>query len=247
MRKSITIQSLIIIFLSNAAFVAICFFLMKYIFVGVDKWVEPFPALENLTQFMHKAERVALPIMFGAGAGFSIISWLLVSIFGNRLINGSYKNSIKSADSAGKNAKKEKKGIEPETYTAQSLERASLQLLSILQRNGRLIDFLKEDLSEYDDTQIGSAARNIHTTCKETLSKHIKIEPVFSEEEGVEITVPQGFDPQSIQLTGNVKGNPPFKGIVRHRGWQVSKVQLPKLSSSEEKNKVLAPAEVEVI
>ncbi len=240
MKKSITIQSLIIIFLCNAGFVAVCFFLMKHLYVGVDKWVEPFPALENLIQFMHKSKDVIFPVMFGAAAGFSIITWLLVSIFGNKLINQSPNGKAKSTE------KKDTSGAPTETYTAQALQRVNLQILSILQRNGRLIDFLQEDLSQYDDAQIGSAARNIHTSCKETLSKHVKIEPVSREEEGDEITVPQGFDSKSIQLTGNVKGNPPFKGILRHRGWKAVKVQMPKLTLDEDKNNILAPAEVEI-
>ena len=242
MKKSITIQSLIIIFLCNAGFIAVYFFLMRHLYVGVDKWVEPFPALENLIQFMHKSKSFIFPVMFGAGAGFTIIAWLLISIFGKRLIDQSPKANAKGAASQ----KKDTSGAPTEAYTAQALQRVSLQILSILQRNGRLIDFLQEDLSQYDDTQIGSAARNIHSGCKETLAKHVKIEPVFSDEEGNEITVPYGFDSKSIQLTGNVKGNPPFKGVLRHRGWKVVKVQMPKLTTDEDKNNILAPAEVEI-
>lgn len=241
MKKSITIQSLIIIFLCNAAFIAISFFLIRHIYVGVDKWVEPFPAMENLTKFLHESERLVLPVLFGAGAGFSIIAWLLVSLFGNKLLAqapGDGKNTTASKD--------KKAAVQVETFSAEALQRASLQMLSILQRKGRLIDFLQEDLSQFDDTQIGSAARNIHTSCKETLAKHINIEPIFKDEEGNEITVPQGFDAQSIQLTGNVKGDPPFKGILRHKGWKAVKVQLPKLTSADDKNNVLAPAEVEI-
>ena len=67
------------------------------------------------------------------------------------------------------------------------------------------------------------------------------------EEEGAEVTVEPGFDAYAIRLTGNVEGDPPFRGHLRHRGWQVVRVDLPQQVPSEErKTWVLAPAEVEI-
>ncbi len=134
-----------------------------------------------------------------------------------------------------------------ENLSSKNLQNASLQTLVVLQRKGRLIDFLQENLSEYDDAQIGAAVRSIHSGCKETLSKYIDLKPIFKDEEGKEVTVDEGFDSRAIQLTGNVKGNPPFKGILRHRGWRAVKVQVPQLTSQEEGNNVLAPAEIEIL
>ncbi len=244
MKKSITLKSLLIIFLCNAAFIALYFFLLMHVFSGVNKWVEPFPALENLHQFMKTAKSSAIPILFGAGAGFSIISWLLVSFFGNKTINQAGGKSSAAVDP--KQAKKDKKQTLDELKQAQPSIRASLQLLVILQRQGRLVDFLQEDLSQFDDAQIGAAARNIHSSCRDSIKKHIKLEPIFKNEEGEEISIPEGFDAQAIQLTGNVKGNPPFRGVLKHKGWRASNIQLPKLAPNEDNNNVLAPAEVEI-
>jgi hypothetical protein len=121
-------------------------------------------------------------------------------------------------------------------------------MLSILQRQGRLVDFLYEDLSLYDDSQIGAAVRNIHQGCKEVLDEYVKLEPIFAEEEGTEVAVPAGFDARAIRLTGNLAGeDPPFRGILRHRGWCVAHVQLPPSTMKEEEDWILAAAEVEIV
>jgi hypothetical protein len=122
----------------------------------------------------------------------------------------------------------------------------AIQLLSILQRQGRLIDFLQEDLSLYADEQIGAAVRSIHAASKQALTEVVKLEPIFREAEGTEVTVPPGFDPRQVRLTGNVVGNPPFRGELRHRGWRVAQIDLPTLVHSQEKEMVVAAAEVEV-
>lgn len=122
---------------------------------------------------------------------------------------------------------------------------AALQLLAILQREGRLIDFLQEDLSLYEDDQIGAAVRSVHAGCKQGLEAHIKLEPVVSDDEGSTITVPAGFDAHAIRLTGSVAGDPPFKGVVRHRGWRAAKVDLPQITNNANAQ-VVAAAEVEV-
>ena len=123
---------------------------------------------------------------------------------------------------------------------------AALQMLAILQREGRLIDFLQEDLSLYEDDQIGAAVRSVHAGCKQGLEAHVKLEPVVTDDEGSTITIPAGFDAHAIRLTGNVAGNPPFKGVVRHRGWRAAKVDLPQLTGNAGAQAVVAAAEVEV-
>jgi hypothetical protein len=122
---------------------------------------------------------------------------------------------------------------------------AALQMLAILQREGRLIDFLQEDLSLYEDEQIGAAVRSVHAGCKHGIENHVTLEPVVNDDEGSTITIPAGFDANAIRLTGNVSGNPPFKGVVRHRGWRAAKVDLPQLTSNSSAQ-VVAAAEVEV-
>ena len=122
---------------------------------------------------------------------------------------------------------------------------AALQLLGILQRDARLIDFAQEDLSAYSDADIGAAARVVHEGCRKVLREHFMIEPVLRESEGSQLTVSPGFDASAIRLTGNVVGSAPFNGIVGHRGWRATDVHLPKVADGHNVH-VLAPAEVEL-
>jgi len=122
---------------------------------------------------------------------------------------------------------------------------AALQLLGLLQREGRLIDFLSEDISSYSDADIGAAARVVHDQCKKALDSHLSIERIRSEAEGSRVSVPKGFSAQEIRLVGNVLGEAPFSGSLSHAGWRVKKIELPKLADGHDVN-VLAPAEVEL-
>ncbi|UTY58626.1 DUF2760 domain-containing protein [Massilia sp. erpn] len=122
---------------------------------------------------------------------------------------------------------------------------AALQLLSLLQREARLIDFTQENLSGYADADIGAAARVVHEGCSKVLREHFSIEPVRSEAEGSRVTLPEGFDAGSVRLTGNVVGKAPFTGSLSHRGWRAASVRLPKLAEAHDA-KILAPAEVEL-
>jgi hypothetical protein len=122
---------------------------------------------------------------------------------------------------------------------------AALQLLGILQRDARLIDFAQEDLSAYSDADIGAAARVVHEGCRKVLREHFMIEPVLREVEGSPIAVSPGFDAGAIRLTGNVVGSAPFNGVVGHRGWRATDVHLPKVADGHNVH-VLAPAEVEL-
>jgi hypothetical protein len=128
--------------------------------------------------------------------------------------------------------------------STESLDRA-VQLLALLQRDGRLVDFLEEDVSSYPDGQLGAAVRSIHTSCRQVLERYIKLEPILSSEEDQPVTVPVGFDLAAIKLVGNVTGEPPIRGLLRHRGWRVTEVTLPSLPQGSGRA-IVAPAEVEV-
>jgi hypothetical protein len=121
----------------------------------------------------------------------------------------------------------------------------AIQMLALLQRDGRLIDFLAEDVSPFPDSQLGAAVRTIHDSCQHVLDRYMKLEPVFSSEEDQPVTVPDGFDPAAVKLVGNVSGAPPVKGLLRHRGWRVKEVNLPSLPQGTARQ-IVAPAEVEV-
>lgn len=122
---------------------------------------------------------------------------------------------------------------------------AHLRLLSYLQQAGRLIDFLKEDIASYNDAQIGSAVRKIHQDCREVLEELVTIRPLKDESEGSVVHVPRGYNPSEIKVVGKVKGEPPFSGILVHRGWKAHKRSLPK-KQGEHMSEVISPAEVEV-
>jgi hypothetical protein len=122
---------------------------------------------------------------------------------------------------------------------------AALQLLALLQREARLIDFTQEDLSQYSDAEIGGVARVLHEGCRKVLREHFSIAPVRAETEGSRITLPAGFDAGAVRLTGNVVGQAPFTGTLCHRGWRATESRLPRVADSHDLT-VLAQAEVEM-
>lgn len=122
---------------------------------------------------------------------------------------------------------------------------AALQLLGLLQKEARFVDFLKEDISSYADAEIGVAARVVHEGCNKALNEHFTLAPIRSEPEGNKITLPQGFDAATVRLTGNIVGTAPFTGTLIHKGWQVTNLRLPKLTQGHNAT-IIAPAEVEL-
>jgi hypothetical protein len=120
-----------------------------------------------------------------------------------------------------------------------------IRLLGLLQRESRLLDFLMENLSNYDDQQIGASVRDIQAKAQGVIKKHLTLEPVLGQEEGTSVTVPAGFDPAAIRLVGNVSGQPPFSGTLQHAGWSVKTVTLPKPADGHDEF-ILMPAEVEL-
>lgn len=122
---------------------------------------------------------------------------------------------------------------------------AALQLLGLLQRDARFVDFIEEDVAGYSDADIGAAARVVHGGCRTVLREHFTIRPVRNEAEGSRITLPEGFDATAVRVTGNVVGKAPFTGSLSHRGWRVEEIRLPRLAESHDA-KVIAPAEVEL-
>lgn len=123
---------------------------------------------------------------------------------------------------------------------------AALQLLALLQQEGRLVDFLEEDLSAYADEQIGAAVRPIHEGCRAVLRDRLVLAPILPSAEGATVTVERGFDPAAVRITGNVRGEPPYRGVLRHPGWRSAGLKLPAPTGGQDPS-ILAPAEVEVL
>lgn len=153
--------------------------------------------------------------------------------------------AIKTFFKALKNPEKAKEFLEEPPKTIDSADYSHLRLLGILQQSSRLIDFLKEDISGYDDSQVGAAVRKIHQDCSQSLEELITIRPLLEENEGAKINVPQGYDPSKIKIVGKVKGEPPYKGTLVHKGWKAHKRSLPK-RVGEQTTEVLCPAEVDI-
>ena len=122
---------------------------------------------------------------------------------------------------------------------------AALHLLAQLQREGRFIDFCEEEIASFSDADVGAAARTVHGGCRKVLRSALVLQPVRTDAEGAEVTVAAGFDPASLRLTGNVVGNPPFRGTLRHHGWKAASVTLSPPGAGQDAT-VLAPAEVEL-
>jgi hypothetical protein len=134
---------------------------------------------------------------------------------------------------------------EVERPPSEAVERA-VQMLALLQRDGRLVDFLAENISTYPDAQIGAAVRTIHDNCRDVLDRYVKLEPILNSEEDQPVTVPAGFDVAAIKLIGNVAGELPVRGVLRHKGWRVKEVNLPPFPQGAGRM-VVAPAEVELL
>jgi hypothetical protein len=153
------------------------------------------------------------------------------------------KKPTKSKSDADKPA--DKKPAAPKVDKTAMHREGALALLSLLQREGRLVDFLREDIDDYEDEDIGAAVRDIHRGCRKVIDEHLEIEAVMPGDEDDDVTIPKGFDAGEVKLIGEVEGDPPFKGVLKHHGWRATKIKLPTLSDGVDRN-VLAAAEVEL-
>ena len=173
----------------------------------------------------HKQEGKALS--FGARAGLAL-KLLFNGEFARRIVQGLEARDVKTP-----------------TLAPERVHASGLLLLNSLQREGRLLDFLQQDVAGFSDDQVGAAARVVHSGCRKFLQQHFEFDPVTKEDEGADVTVPKGFDPQRWRVTGNVSGQPPFRGTLRHHGWVARQVRIPTVSDSLDP-RVVAPAEVEI-
>lgn len=128
---------------------------------------------------------------------------------------------------------------------AQHHRDGALALLALLQREGRFVDFVRDSVEGASDADIGAAAREVHRGCRKVLDQHLSFEPVMPGNEEEKVSVPKGFDPAEVRLIGEAKGEPPFRGTLRHHGWRVVDAKLPTLAEGIDRT-VIAPAEVEL-
>jgi hypothetical protein len=120
-------------------------------------------------------------------------------------------------------------------------------LLGVFQEKGRLVDFLMEDITPYNDSQVGQVARAVHQGCKAAVNEYFHIEPIAPGEEGASVTVPAGYEPGEFRLVGNLAGEAPFTGKLVHKGWRTTSVKLPRvLNADGSRLPAISPAQVEV-
>jgi hypothetical protein len=136
--------------------------------------------------------------------------------------------------------------VQPPKVVPQEKAHASgLFVLSVFQQDGRLIDFLQQDVAAFSDEEVGAAARVVHSGCRKALQRLVTPSRILNDEEGATVSVPQGFDANRFRLTGNVTGQPPYKGTLKHHGWAATDLKFPTLAENLD-YRVLAPAEVEL-
>ena len=135
--------------------------------------------------------------------------------------------------------------IPPRSQAANQAEAEVVAFFALLQEKGRLVDFLMEDITSYDDTHVGAAARVVHQGCREVLQEHFKITAISESEEGSQVTLPTGYAKEQYRIVGNLNGEPPFTGTLIHKGWKTEFVKLPRIVETQ-RLPAIAPAEVEL-
>ncbi len=120
-----------------------------------------------------------------------------------------------------------------------------LRLLRLLQRDAKMVDFLLQDITGASDGDIAVFVRDMHPKAQRVLKEHLVVTPVLQQPEGETVEIPRGFDPSAIQLLGNLTGQPPYRGVLKHAGWRVTDYTLPAPAEGLDEL-VLAPAEVDI-
>lgn len=136
------------------------------------------------------------------------------------------------------------KPVKPEpTQTGEALI-----LLSLLQEKGRFLDYVTEDITAFNDAQVAAASRVVHQGCSAVIKECLALSPTHEGKEGDRITLDKSFDPNRYRLLGKVPQEPPYQGVVVHRGWQTTKLALPRFTRPVDPTgpNVITPMDVEV-
>jgi hypothetical protein len=124
----------------------------------------------------------------------------------------------------------------------------ALILLSLLQERGRFLDFVAEDISAYSDAQVAAASRVVHQGCKAVINECLALAPAHAGAEGDRITVDPAADPNRYRLQGRLAQQPPYSGVVVHRGWKTTRLALPRHTRPIDPagENIVAPVDVDV-
>jgi hypothetical protein len=197
------------------------------------------PVFRPLARF--RVRGTLLPIMGNeVNPGFFARLGLALKVLGDAGLAGKIQELVSKPE-----AKMQKEPVAPKPVAQEKAHASGLFVLSVLQQDGRLVDFLQQDVTGFSDEEVGSAARVVHTGCRKALNTLVTVVPALKDAEGSRVTVPAGFDANRIRVTGNVTGQPPFTGSLRHHGWVATEVKFPTLSDSID-YRVIAPSEVEL-
>jgi hypothetical protein len=136
----------------------------------------------------------------------------------------------------------------PSAATAPAPGGDALILLSLLQERGRFLDFVAEDISAYGDAQVAAASRVVHQGCKAVIDECLALAPAHAGAEGDRITVDSAADPNRYRLQGKLAQQPPYSGVVVHRGWKTTRLTLPRHTRPIDPagENIVAPIDVEV-
>ena len=131
----------------------------------------------------------------------------------------------------------------PVSQVSKSVRRSdALTLLSALQRESRLLDLVCESLDQYNDTQIGAAARDVLRDTRKTLDRMFGLQHLIETPEGEAIEIPNDPSPVRWRIVGKESSQ---RGTLSHSGWRASKLDLPQWQGGEDDSMVIAAAEVE--
>ncbi|NQV28679.1 MAG: DUF2760 domain-containing protein [Rhodopirellula sp.] len=161
------------------------------------------------------------------------------------LFDGSFAETVQNLGTSEESPEAPAK-IEVPVTPPKPARSEAVALLETLQREARLVDFVKEPIDAYSDAQVGAAVREIHRDCGTVLERLFAIRPILLETEGAQVEIAADSDAGRIRLTGNVTGERPSHGKLTHHGWEAQNCKLPEWTGSDEAANVLAPAEVEV-
>ena len=107
-----------------------------------------------------------------------------------------------------------------ENVQKEAHQHGAVYCLNLLQREGRMVDFLMEDISAYTSEQVGTAVREIHAGSQKVLHQSFHIERIRKEDENQTLTIDGELDPSQVKLTGNVGDSGPYTGMLTHKGWK---------------------------
>ena len=258
-------QSLIICFFFNGILAGVLYWPFHEGLLTVNKYVQPVVSnqqlkkelpeefsllVSNLQELLNMLNQYGYMVLFAAIACVTLAMWIVLALVGRSRINKAIQDVKKEEPQVGKLDREPVTGVpKVDEIVDERRNLSAIQFIMLMQREGRFVDFLEEDISSYDDAQVGAAVKTLHDEWRKIFNEHVKIEHIYKEVEGTEVVVEEGFDASAIRLTGKVVGNPPFRGVIKHRGWKLVKIDLPRLVDSDQVGKkefVLAPAEVEI-